>query len=674
MKIGARSLKINVLILIVFGLLAGLVGTLKSGQAQPSCVVGEGLKFPTIKSAIEEKGCRIILVEGGIYRENLLIDRELALEVERYGDKVTIIGDGRQPTIQIVGTQNVIIGFPTLDPEIDKKPSGFLITQEGENKGKPGIFIRDSSNIWITQNHIKGNYGSGVELQSSKDIVITMNAITNNGNCGIRQDKYSTIKLDSSKNNRIVNKKGNLCVDDKQQDAASLRLTLIKISKDEFFTDFPSIQEAIDAAVEGDSIVVASGRVGEFVLPYALKAPLRINKSLTLQGDNPEDTILQAPNSQTDVIDISGAPGKSITIQKVSITGGAAGIKAENTSTSALKLIINDVTIQENANEGIKIRGKVEANICELLPSCVVRIEGNSLGIFAESIAQDNSLFSPIINIQGTTIISSSKNEGLMLKGKVSLKKSSPSNFDIIRSGKDGIILQDEASLELNDGTLISSNNGGNGISLSGQATINVNVNKKEVGYLQVSQNGKDGLILADKASLNVMEGGQVTILTNGKDGLVLSASTSATVPFANISSQTANGIHVKDCAQLTLTGSSILNNGENGILLNASKDCSQNQQKMQVKINGNEIKNNKLWGVAYFSEECFFEATLTGKQFRENATRDENGNPITADSNNNTLEGNGANLTLEPFLLEGDENGQFCPRSLNFLISKQGT
>jgi len=68
--------------------------------------------------------------------------------------------------------------------------------------------------------------------------------------------------------------------------------------------DYPTIQKAINAAVSGDTILVAAGTYPEYVC---------VNKSVTLQGTNRQSIIKGGPESTTRVVDVK--------ISKVKISG-----------------------------------------------------------------------------------------------------------------------------------------------------------------------------------------------------------------------------------------------------------------------------------------------------------------------------------------------------------------
>ena len=105
-------------------------------------------------------------------------------------------------------------------------------------------------------------------------------------------------------------------------------------------TDYPTIQEAIDNAADGDTILVLNGTYHEHI---------KIQKTITLIGEDKEKTIIDGDGSG-DCIYIpsdSGIEGFDITIKNLTIRNGYNGIKADTVSAKSDIVIENNI-IKEN--------------------------------------------------------------------------------------------------------------------------------------------------------------------------------------------------------------------------------------------------------------------------------------------------------------------------------------
>jgi len=113
-------------------------------------------------------------------------------------------------------------------------------------------------------------------------------------------------------------------------------------------TDYPTIQQAVDNATDGDTILVLNGTYHEHV---------KIQKTITLIGENKEKTIIDG-DSSGDCIYIptdSGTEGFDITIKNLTIRNGNNGIKIETVSAKSNVVIENNI-IKENEH-GVYMTG-----------------------------------------------------------------------------------------------------------------------------------------------------------------------------------------------------------------------------------------------------------------------------------------------------------------------------
>ncbi len=97
--------------------------------------------------------------------------------------------------------------------------------------------------------------------------------------------------------------------------------------------DYPTIQAAIDAAVAGDTVLVAPGE-------YVITEPITYRgKGITVRGEaGPEATIIRMAETPTDpnrasVVGFEGGETNAAVLEGVKITGGQPGRVAACSST-----------------------------------------------------------------------------------------------------------------------------------------------------------------------------------------------------------------------------------------------------------------------------------------------------------------------------------------------------
>ncbi len=147
----------------------------------------------------------VIVVYGGVYRENLIVNKRLTLKSEdengekpvidagseRNGisinsDQVTVQGFGvinARTGIEVLSSYNTIIGNEVQDSwtGIDLRSSNGNILKENEVCDSwRGIYLKDSANNTISENVVRDNRWSGIVLESSDNNFIEENIIRSN--------------------------------------------------------------------------------------------------------------------------------------------------------------------------------------------------------------------------------------------------------------------------------------------------------------------------------------------------------------------------------------------------------------------------------------------------------------------------------------------------------------
>lgn len=168
-----------------------------------SISVGPG---ESIQSAIDDANDGdVILVQSGVYRENLNVDKQLTLEGEEAGgekpvidaggdrngitltaDNVTIQGfcvtDARIG-IDVVSSNNAIIGNEVRDSWTGialRSSSRNVLKDNLARDGWRGIYLKDSAGNSIIGNSVRDNKWSGIVLESSNGNLVKENLIRTN--------------------------------------------------------------------------------------------------------------------------------------------------------------------------------------------------------------------------------------------------------------------------------------------------------------------------------------------------------------------------------------------------------------------------------------------------------------------------------------------------------------
>ena len=106
------------------------------------------------------------------------------------------------------------------------------------------------------------------------------------------------------------------------------------------------IQTAIDRSSAGDFIFVAAGTYS--TASNGETFPINIPRSLSLHGDDPQTTIIDATGSGLNVINVNGCP-LTVVIDQFTIRGGVRGIEVSGTDMSCLQGDIYDNIITANS-------------------------------------------------------------------------------------------------------------------------------------------------------------------------------------------------------------------------------------------------------------------------------------------------------------------------------------
>ncbi|RKY21888.1 MAG: hypothetical protein DRQ55_02900 [Planctomycetota bacterium] len=332
--------------------------------------------------------------------------------------------------------------------------------------------------------------------------------------------------------------------------AGSLALALGAMSPDAAAADrkvpkdFPTIQEAIEAAGLGDRVIVSKDKAG----PYAENVV--VTKS---------DIIIQGKNAEVN----AGANGVAfeITGDNVIVTG----FKIRNSTGAGIRATGNGIevsrcTIEGGQGNGIEITGD-EATI----ERNTIRYMGGSGIVYAASTSE------------GVTVIESNK---------ISLNADS----GIVSSGAAVEISRNTLEYNQDDGLLI--NDGG----YDGSESTDVDRNK-------IRCNGGNGICVQETGADGIIIEGN-TLENNGRDGIEIAMGSGISIVNNKIKRNSENGIFVGSeggnliknrCENNTLAGI-VINNGtglgSHSIDSNTAK--GNGRDGIQITGSGNTLTKNK--------------------------------------------------------------------------------
>ncbi len=555
-----------------FGLLIGGGGEVVAQKTITVCT--SGCDFAKIQEAIDAAAAGdTIEVRAGTYVENLTIREKQELILQGAGrDQVTLDGSPEAtkeeliPGIRILNSQRITVrGFKVVNSRRGlwaSNATGLLIESNAfENNLRQGIIVDGGSEAQIKGNSVQGtkpdlqdSFGNGI-IASGTVVRLTDNTITDNADCGLRVT-LSRVE-DGSGNNTVQNNKGgNLC--------GNIPLTVLAQPPAEGIADQVSVpsdastlQEALNRVKAGGTITLSGGSYTEQVQIY---------KSVTIRGEGPEFTVLQAPGSDWTGVTVS-TDQVQVTLEGLRVTGARRGVHVA--TGPAGQVTLRNVKIDGNGNAG-----------------------STNVGIYVED---DSTLTLDQVNISETK-----ENHGLstMQQAKVTLQ-----NSTIAKNGAIGIAANGQ-TITIENSTIIGNTN--QGISL--QANIKAMIRKNTV-----AENGTfQGVGLFNNATATIEEN---TITRNGGTGIFMRQSAQATIVNNRITENRPDargnlgpGIVLRENAQATIRKNTVADNSEIGVYVS---------DNARATVEDNDITGNRVVG---FVLGRFAEATIINN--RINRTR----------------------------------------------------
>jgi len=555
------------LVLLCAGVGLGVLGGGYEVTAQKTITVcSEGCDFANIQQAIDAASTDdTIEVKAGTYVENLTIKDKQDLTLQGAGrDQVTLDGSAKAfeeeiiPGIRVLNSQKVTVrGFKIVNSRRGlwaSNTTGLLIEANAfENNLRQGIIIDGGSEAQIRGNLVQGtkpdrqdSFGNGI-IAFSVVVTLADNTITDNADCGLRVT-LSKVEVDGSSNNTVQNNKGgNLC--------GNIPLTILATppadgTADEVFVpnDASTIQEALSKVKAGGTVTVSGGPYTEHVQIY---------KSVTIRGEGPEFTVLQAPGADWTGVTIS-TDQVQVTLEGLRVTGARRGVHVA--TGPAAQVTLRNVKVDGNGNAG-----------------------STNVGIYVED---ESTLTLNQVNISETK-----ENHGLstMQQAKVTLQ-----NSTIAQNGSIGVAA-DGQTITIENSTIVGNTNQGVRLQANIKALIRKNM---------VTENGTfQGIGLFNNATATIEEN---TIARNGGMGIFMGQSAQATIVDNRITENKPDargnlgpGIVLREKAQAMIRKNTVANNSEIGVYVG---------DNARVTVEDNEITGNRVVGIVV---NRFAEATI---------------------------------------------------------------
>ncbi|AEH61639.1 hypothetical protein Mzhil_1804 [Methanosalsum zhilinae DSM 4017] len=305
--------------------------------------------FSSIQAAINEaSGGDIIEVASGSYEEVITVDVEniTLRSAERHGavingtvtikaDNVTVDGftirDSEAPVlIEFHGTDGTSILNNRAEASLNSQAKlaagnwygasvGDSSIKNNEFVGAVGLYPKDGAVIEIVNNTVNGAYHEGIWLVPDADVVLTIedNTITDHDLAGDNLSEIKVVSRPASINDETTSgeMKESLLIEN-SVDSVYLQWATVK--------DGQSIQDAIDAALEGDTIEVHPGTYTE---------SLSVNKdSLILKSLEKHEAKVDRIRIQADNVRIDGfyLQGDGTLRGAIDETGSRTGYTIEN--------------------------------------------------------------------------------------------------------------------------------------------------------------------------------------------------------------------------------------------------------------------------------------------------------------------------------------------------------
>ncbi len=336
-------------------------------------------------------------------------------------------------------------------------------------------------------------------------------------------------------------------------------------------TDFPTIQEAIDAAIPGDTVYVYSGTYQEQVI---------VNKTVNLVGEDKINTIIDGLQQPGDVVYLNAS---LVSVTGFTITKGEGGVHVfagQNNSISSNHFVDNGFGIILEGSLGNHI---TDNNVTSMMygifltSSTSNHIEGNAVtnngdnGIYLSTSSDNDLVDNRIYNnfaVDGIYLSSSDNNDIL---NNAIFSNTDTQGIHLLSSSNNNLIGNNLTSnlwgfhLESSSNNLISTNT----VSNSGQSLVlELSSDSNEIFDNEVQNS--DYSIIIDSSSNNNIVGNNVS---DNNYGILLSGSSSNEIVENTVTDNDSGGIYLYGSNSNNITNNQLTRSGIGIHLLSGSAD-----------------------------------------------------------------------------------------------------
>ena len=358
--------------------------------------------------------------------------------------------------------------------------------------------------------------------------------------------------------------------------------------------DIPTIQQAIDAAEEGDTIYIAAGTYNENISI--------IKDHIKLQGAAKETTIIDG--GAQDVIGVQG--GMGVIIKALMVRNGKEGIYGGGGAVFE----VNDVIVQDCSSAGIRL----SASTAQITDSTVLRsgADGifameNSSVIFAGTVTASYNTTQGFYFINtssgsfyGATITSSSNGGFGILVANNSSLTSTNSTVTMQSNTRDGAMIFGSSALDINTGTWVSEGNTQRGLAVISASTMFL----RTTSSLTSRQNKHFGIFIVENSNAEMWG----TLLSEDNVSVGLNIDTSSSVQAFMPGSLTVRGtkgglgtgIFLQENSLLKSSGPLLVENNKDGSLNCGIYVCRNSTITLFPHPSADvTIQNNQGYGIA---------------------------------------------------------------------------
>jgi len=559
-------------------------------QEVPECTILVQLD-ESIQEAVDQapEGA-VICLSPGIYKENLIIGKNLTLRGEEEKPEETRITGAMEdhPVIQIESEREIEVKIENLAVSDAKGRSADGIKGAGRvrvliknvcisNNWWYGLSVGGEARLTLIDSSVSQNHVSGLLVEGTAQVEVHDSRFADNKAFGvIVMSGDAQIK---GTNNAFHGNGADLG----GFAPASLRAPLaLQTDRDQLSVpeDVVSLQEAIDAIAPGGTITISAGTFTEGVTIW---------KPVVIQGAGPKETVLTALPERHIVISIL-AEAEQVTLTGLTVAesdGQGLAIYGHHVAIRDVQVIDNDrwglwaggtatVSLQDSAVSSNWVGVLIESSARVDITGCTV--DGNKTGLAAGG--------SALVVLQDSTI--SENEDGLWVGSSAQL---SLQNCTVSGNGGDGLTVAGSAQVTLTGSTV--SHNWSDGLEVSGSAQMTI------IDSV-ISGNWWNGLDVCGSPNVTLTE---CAISDNGYYGLAVRESAEMTVRNSTISGN-EYGFEIDDSAVVTIVNSTICDSLYDGIIVNRAAELSL----VGSTISNNEYEGLEVWGTAIVAvRDCHF-------------------------------------------------------------------